>query len=285
MKQGEALTVALTGATGGIGAEVAQAYAERGAQLVLVGRSASKLEGLVRSLPGTGHKTVVADLASMRETRAAARAIAEAAPKLDVLLNVAGVVMGERRETTEGVETTLAVNLLSPILLTQELIPNLRSASKSSSEARVVMTGSGAINFVKDLAPSDLQSRKNYNGFTGAYARTKAWLTLWALTASIPDVFVTVADPGGTKTDMTSLAAIPAPIRFLRPLIMHSPKVAARAFVSAGLDASKGSIEGCVVGTKKAAAPKPRFLDRSMGKALRRDITPLLSDTVVEIGA
>lgn len=275
--------VALTGATGGIGTAVAEAYARRGAQLLLLGRNGAKLDALRRGLPGTGHRTFTVDLSSMAQTRTVAAEIAEAAPKLDVLLNVAGVVMGERTETREGNEVSLAVNLLSPVLLTQDLLPVLRAAATPGRKARVVMTGTGAINFVKDVAASDLHSRDGYKGFAGAYARTKAWLTLWALTERTPDVLLTVADPGGTKTDMTTLPAIPAPFRLLRPLIMHGPEVAMRAFVTAGLDGAEAMIAGTVVGTKKAAKPKPRFTDPQAGVALRREIAPLLRNIAEEV--
>ncbi|MEM9795664.1 MAG: SDR family NAD(P)-dependent oxidoreductase [Pseudomonadota bacterium] len=264
--------VALTGATGGIGSAVAKAYASRGARLILIGRDEAKLTSLRHALPGEGHSTRCVDLSSLTETRRLAADIRAAAPTLDILLNVAGVLHGERRETAEGHEETLAVNLLSPILLTQELAPALAT----SGRGRAVMTGSGAINFVRDVSPNDLQSRSRKPGLTGAYAASKAWLTLWAFTADLPGVTAAVADPGGTKTDMTAQSSLPWFVRLLRPLIMHDPDIASRAFIAAGLDLEPAEIAGRIVMPKKVVTAKPRFTAAAAGQALRTAISPMI---------
>ena len=265
---GDRKTAVLTGATGGIGAEVARAFAARGDRLILAGRDQGKLDAVLAALSGDGHASVRADLSLVSENRRAAAAIMEAAPCVDLLLNVAGAIIGDRHETAEGNEMTLAVNLLGPIALSHALLPALRAAPAP----RVVMTGSEAIAFVRDLAPGDIQSTRRYRGFPGAYARAKAWLTVWALSRPLGDVPVLIADPGGTKTDMTTLPALPLPIRLLRPFIMHGPDVAARAFVKAGAELPLAQAEGRIVTPKKIVVPKAKFTDPATIEAVREAV-------------
>lgn len=265
---GDRKTVVLTGATGGIGAEVARAFAARGDRLILVGRDRGKLNAAIAGLPGEDHATVQADLSLISQNRRAAAATTRAAPRVDLLLNVAGAIVGDRHETAEGNEMTLAVNLLGPIALSQALLPALRAAPAP----RVVMTGSEAIAFVRDLAPNDIQSTRRYRGFPGAYARAKAWLTVWALSQPLGDVPVLIADPGGTKTDMTTLPALPLPIRLLRPFIMHGPDVAARAFVRAGVELPPAQARGRIVTPKKIVVPKAKFTDPTTVQAVQEAI-------------
>ncbi|MBV6658428.1 MAG: SDR family NAD(P)-dependent oxidoreductase, partial [Devosiaceae bacterium] len=205
-----------------------------------------------------------AELSVVSENKRVASDVLDRFGHVDLLLNVAGVLSKERQTTSEGNELTLATNLLGPIALTKEL-----------KASRTVMTGSGAINFVKDVKPNDLQSEQGYDGFRRAYARSKAYLTLWALTSG-KELNVAVADPGGTQTDMTLDEAVPLPIRLLRPLIMHSPQKAARAFVDAGHTLSADQAPGLIVTPSARKTPPQRFLDAHIGRALDDQITDLI---------
>src|SRR5689334_23017139 len=77
----------LTGATGGLGRAIAEALAQRGATLLLSGRSAEALEALAAGLPGTGHRALPSDLAQP----GAAEQLAEQAGAVDVLVANAGL--------------------------------------------------------------------------------------------------------------------------------------------------------------------------------------------------
>ena len=115
-------TCLLTGATGGIGAAAARALAGAGSHLILVSRSADKLESLAAGLPGEGHRTVAADLAS-REGR---EGVLSACPGgIDVLINNAGLnpfgLLADQQE--EQLRQMIEVNALAPMLLTQALLP------------------------------------------------------------------------------------------------------------------------------------------------------------------
>lgn len=110
----------VTGATSGIGKAAASALATMGATVVLAGRDRGRTEaaaaqiGPVASSPP---KVEVADLASMEQVRGLAGRLASL-ERIDVLINNAGLVLGERRVTPDGFEHVFAVNHLAPFLLT-----------------------------------------------------------------------------------------------------------------------------------------------------------------------
>jgi short-subunit dehydrogenase len=114
-------TVLLTGATGGLGRAIAAALAGRGATLILSSRKPEELDQLTESLPGSGHRTVVSDLA---EEGAALALLAEAG-EIDILVANAALPASGRLEdfTAEQIERALRVNLEAPIQMTRELIP------------------------------------------------------------------------------------------------------------------------------------------------------------------
>ncbi|MXZ62547.1 MAG: SDR family NAD(P)-dependent oxidoreductase [Chloroflexi bacterium] len=136
--------VVLTGPTSGIGLEAARALAAAGARLTLVGRDEARLSALAAEL-GSADR-VVADLSSLEQTRQAAAAIHDRHDRIDVLINNAGGMFRQRTETAEGIESTLALNHLSPFVLTLELLPLLRAAADHDREfgARVVNVASSA---------------------------------------------------------------------------------------------------------------------------------------------
>jgi NAD(P)-dependent dehydrogenase (short-subunit alcohol dehydrogenase family) len=136
-------TILITGATDGIGRQTALDLAATGAKLIVHGRSAAKLERLVEELGRVhGHgeiATIRADLGDVDQVRALARELLERFAGLDVLLNNAGVFMNEYVVTPQDHETTWAVNVLAPTLLTLLLLARLR---ESEDGGRVVNVSS-----------------------------------------------------------------------------------------------------------------------------------------------
>lgn len=132
----------VTGATSGIGKAAAIALARLGARVVLVGRDRGRAEAAaaeISSVSASPPRTEIADLASLEQVRELAGRLA-GLERVDVLVNNAGLILGERRTTVDGFEYVFAVNHLAPFLLTSLLLPKLTA----SVPARVVTVTSDA---------------------------------------------------------------------------------------------------------------------------------------------
>jgi NAD(P)-dependent dehydrogenase (short-subunit alcohol dehydrogenase family) len=132
--------VLVTGASAGIGAAAAVMLASMGCDVLATGRSETKLADIHSRMVNAAAGAVVrapvpADFASLDEVRRLADVTRAAFPRLDVLVNNAGITAGERQVSADGHELVLAVNHLAPFLLT-----NLLAARLRESNGRVVTT-------------------------------------------------------------------------------------------------------------------------------------------------
>ena len=160
--------VVLTGSTSGIGEAAALQLAAIGARLVLVARDPQRAEATLKRLkPGVKHTAHIADLSLIAETKRVAQEIAAAEPRIDVLINNAGVMSAERQLTADGLELTFATNHLAYFILTQSLLPRLLAAAP----ARIINTAS-EVHRGAHLDFSDLQSEKRYSSY-GVYGKSK----------------------------------------------------------------------------------------------------------------
>ena len=158
-------TIVITGASDGIGAAAARLLKGQGAQVVIVGRSPEKTEKVASEL-GAPH--YLADFARLDDVRALAARLKADLPRIDVLANNAGGVMGERQLTVDGNELTLQVNHLAPFLLTNLLLDTL-----IASEASVIATSSLANRGAGTLNLNDINLE---HGYTAQRAYSKAKL-------------------------------------------------------------------------------------------------------------
>ncbi|MFO0673553.1 MAG: SDR family NAD(P)-dependent oxidoreductase [Polyangiaceae bacterium] len=149
--------VVITGASRGVGRTAALALAQKGASLSLVVRDRARGEDVareIRAVSGAGAVDVfVADLSLMSEVRRVAGEIAAAHPIIDVLVNNAGAIFGERGLTSEGLEQTFATNHVAYFLLTRLLLPTLEAAPR----ARVVVVASEAHRGARGVDWDDLR--------------------------------------------------------------------------------------------------------------------------------
>ena len=192
----------------------------------------------------TGNRDVRAclcDVSDLRDVRAfAARFIAEE-PRLDVLVNNAGVLPAERALSADGNELALATNVLGPFLLTSLLIPLLTQ----SAPARVINVSSGGM-YTQRLHVEDLQSTgEKFDGPT-VYARTKraqVILTeLWAKRLAGTGVVVHAMHPGWVDTPGV-VSSLPRFYRLTGPLL-RSPEQGADTIVWLGAAVEPGESSG-----------------------------------------
>jgi|ERR1022692_203865 NAD(P)-dependent dehydrogenase (short-subunit alcohol dehydrogenase family) len=160
----------VTGASSGIGKAASLVLAQFGAEIILVCRDKARGEAAlaeVRAAATAGAARLeIADLSSLQEVRDLGGRLASL-DGLDVLINNAGLVLGDRRITADGLEYTLALNHLAPFLLTNLL----REKLAASAPARVITVSSAAHSAARlDLA--DLQLAGHFNGWR-AYSNSK----------------------------------------------------------------------------------------------------------------
>ena len=204
-------TVLITGPTSGIGLEIARQLAEAGTRLLLACRD--EVKGLVVAdelRRGHSHcrcEVLTVDMARPDSVRALAGRVRQIAPRLDVLVNNAGLNRRTRQQTPDGIELTLATNVLGPYLLSLELLDLLRA----SAPARIVNVAS---TFAGGLDLDDLQfTRRPYDG-RAAYSQSKACnrLLSWALARRLEGSGATVnaMAPGLVQTGLFRDTPLPA---------------------------------------------------------------------------
>jgi NAD(P)-dependent dehydrogenase (short-subunit alcohol dehydrogenase family) len=215
----------VTGATGGIGKEIARGLVRLGAHVVIGARDPVRGEAARADL-AVGSAASVAvlplDVADQSSVRAFAAAFADGSDRLDVLVNNAGAWFTDRRQSPDGHELTFATNVLGPHLLTASLLDRLRSAGS----ARVVNVVSS---IAGDYDATDLQfARRPYDGFK-AYAQSKQALTMltWGLAARMAGqgVSANTAAPGFVRTGFNAnvRGARVAMIKLMARLFAVSP--------------------------------------------------------------
>jgi len=164
--------VLVTGAGSGIGLAAAAGFARLGATVHALGRSeerAARAVAQAREQAGGGDvRPAVCDVSSLAGLGAFITEFCLRAERLDVLVNNAGVMPGERTLSADGVELMFATHVLAPWVLTSGLLPLLRAAAPS----RVINVTSGG-QYAQGIPGGDLESARDSYGPKKIYARTK----------------------------------------------------------------------------------------------------------------
>jgi dehydrogenase/reductase SDR family protein 12 len=212
--------VVITGASSGLGLAAAIGIARLGATLWLAVRDIDRGHDARRwIISESGHDDVHVghcDLSSLASVHTFAQELSTE-PRIDVLINNAGVLTSRREISAGGIELTLATNVIGPFLLTGLLCPQLQQ----SAPARIINVSSGGM-YTRRIQVDDLQSERGEFDGAEVYARTKraeVILTeLWAEQLSGTGVVVHAMHPGWADTAGIS-AALPRFHRVMRPLL------------------------------------------------------------------
>lgn len=163
--------IVITGATSGLGEAAATRLAALGAHLWIVGRDAVRTQRAAERIASRSEGTVdhaLADLGELDQVRALVDELTDRTERIDALIHNAGALLTTRRETSQGIEVTVASQVLGPFLLTAGLLPVL----DASPGARVITVSSGGM-YTERLDVDDLEmAPADYDGAT-AYARAK----------------------------------------------------------------------------------------------------------------
>jgi NAD(P)-dependent dehydrogenase (short-subunit alcohol dehydrogenase family) len=164
-------TCLITGANTGIGKAAALGLAQQGATLLLVCRDRARGEAardeIARQTGSDSLELLIADLSSLEEVRRLAAEVRGQHAAIHVLVNNAGVHLGDRSTTADGIETTFAVNHLSHFLLANLLLDLL----EASAPARIVVVASDRHRGVS-LELDSLRDPTSYHG-DATYRKTK----------------------------------------------------------------------------------------------------------------
>jgi NAD(P)-dependent dehydrogenase (short-subunit alcohol dehydrogenase family) len=165
-------TAVVTGANSGLGLESAKALSGAGAHVVMAARNQEKAQAafdeITATYPDASLEIVELDLGSQESTKAAAAAIAEAYPTIDILINNAGLMAMPEGRTEDGFEMQLGVNHFGHWTFTAGLLPSLLAADS----ARVVTVTSTAHHTGRAVDPDNINMEDKYSAW-GAYGRAK----------------------------------------------------------------------------------------------------------------
>lgn len=204
-----ARTIIITGASDGIGASAARTLAAQGENVVVVGRSAAKTAQIAGEI-GADH--FVADFAELAQVRWLAAELKEKYPRIDVLANNAGGIMGNRQLTVDGHEKTFQVNHLAPFLLTTELLDVL-----TASRTKVINTSSVANSIFARFDIDDLDAARKYST-NRAYGNAKLANILFTseLHRRYHEAGISTAafHPGGVATNFAAESTSPMRVAY-----------------------------------------------------------------------
>lgn len=168
----------ITGGTEGIGKATVSGLAERGWSVTMIARNPDKAEATAKEIRAkTGNQNVdfiAGDLSSLENVANTAKTVRKKIPKIDALINNAGLMSPERQISKDGYEMNFAVNHLAHVLLTELLLENVKAAS----QGRIIAVSSKLYRNAKpDL--SDLSREKKYS-WIQAYADSKLYNIFYA---------------------------------------------------------------------------------------------------------
>ncbi|TQL79764.1 SDR family NAD(P)-dependent oxidoreductase [Delftia sp. HK171] len=180
-------TVLVTGASSGLGRQIAISCAQRGARIIATGRDSQRLQGTFDLLEGSGHQQIEANLTDAQDRTA----LVQATPRIDGLVHCAGrQMLSPIRQLQESLMTEMyAIHFLAPVMLTQQLLITNKLAPAASiifmlsTSAHIGTRGvgpysamkSGLLGIIRCLAVEQARHRMRVNGISPSVVPTPMW--------------------------------------------------------------------------------------------------------------
>lgn len=268
--------VLITGANTGIGKETARDLLKRGAKVYIACRSLEKANEAKKQLVDeTGYPDVYVrqlDLSSLKSVREFAKKFLEEEPRLDILINNAGVMACPKALTEDGFEQQLGTNHLGHFLLTNLLLDRL----KSSAPSRIVNLSSLAHRY-GSINRQDLNSERSYNQVT-AYCQSKLANVLFTkeLARRLEGTGVTTyaVHPGTVNTELlryTGTVFFLLEYKFIQPIVrlaFKTPRSGAQTSLYTALDPSLVHESGKYYADCRPQKPSKAAMDKNTAEWL-----------------
>ncbi|MFC5270291.1 SDR family oxidoreductase [Adhaeribacter terreus] len=261
----------VTGASSGIGKVTARELARLGAHVIMVCRNQEKGEKSRQEIIAkTGNQNVtllLADLSLMQETRRVAEEINHLIPKLDILINNAGMMPGKREETAEGFELSWATNYLSVFLFTNLLLDKLLAAYS----ARIINVSS-EVHRLGYINLQEMHKPGKYSSIT-AYADSKLATIMFtyelARRLELTGITVNCLHPGVVATNVTGQAHTAMKYLFMlgRPF-MRSPAKGAETTLYLATSPDLTGVSGLYYKNKKAVRSSGQSYNPAIARRL-----------------
>ena len=187
-------TIIITGSTDGIGKLTAFSLAEKGHTVYVHGRNEAKVDTVVSEIKTKTNNqnihSLVADFSDLEAVSKLAEQIKKDIPKIDILINNAGIFKTKEVQNKNGLDIRMVVNYLAPYVLTNAILSNL----KQSEAPRIINLSSAAQAPVSEA----VLRGKEQDSENSTYAQSKLALTMWTFHLAIqePNIVVIAVNPG-----------------------------------------------------------------------------------------
>ena len=262
----------ITGATSGVGYQAAKRLAQGGANLILVCRNLEKatlVQDELHGEYGTQIHTLQADFSRLGDVRKTSTAILDNYPRIDVLINNAGIHNTKKTLTESGIETVFYVNHLASFLFTRLLLSRILD----SAPTRIIQVNSQGHRFGGlDLADLNWEKRR-YRGLQSYGAsKTAQLLTVWELADQLKGSAVTInaMHPGAVRTNigMNNGLLYQWYQRYLIWPFLKDPVISGKAIYYLAAAPEMAGVSGRFFNLTIDEKPASHALDRSIGKQI-----------------
>jgi NAD(P)-dependent dehydrogenase (short-subunit alcohol dehydrogenase family) len=284
MNSSQRRVAVITGATGGIGRWIALGLARAGYHVVMIGRDAHRgsavSDWIAEQVPDSSIELRLADLSLLRSTHRVGLEIAADHPRLDLLINNAGMFTAHRQVTLEGREKVLAVNHLAPYVLTDVLEEALRAGAPS----RIINVGSSSSDHAR-IRPDDLELVGHW-GFVRSYSQSKlaVMMSTFARAQRLrgSGVVANVVHPGAVASGLIrEKGAIGIAWRMMAPFLRTEEQGAATP-LHAALAPDWATVTATYVKDRAAARPNPLARDAALIERVEATTRALVAASLLE---